>query len=146
MKLSSKPSEVRNRTSADMRKGETDAPHATETELFQKIINHILKYYIMKDLFKKVHDFADEVIKEGREEGVAVIIAAIDTTVGPEEGVSNTVSAISGKGIDLIPLLGGLIDNKDLKPLITHAMLANILLRGEKRKSEKEENTPSNFN
>lgn len=84
----------------------------------------------MKDLFKKVRDFATEISaeREGDHDGVAIIITALDTTVKPEDGESNLTSLIIGKGIELVPLLGEILDNKTLKPLITHAVLANILM------------------
>lgn len=84
----------------------------------------------MKDLFKKVRDFATEISaeREGDHDGVAIIITALDTTVKPEDGESNLTSLIIGKGIELVPLLGEMLDNKTLKPLITHAVLANILM------------------
>lgn len=99
----------------------------------------------MKDLFKKVHDFAEEVIGGGKEEGVAIIIAAIDTTVEPEEGLENNVIAINGRGSDLLPLLSGLLENEDLQPLFTHAMLANLLKKRDKVTSGNEKDTPANF-
>lgn len=86
----------------------------------------------MKDLFKRVSDFASEIKTEcegnDTNNGVAVIIAALDTTVEPESGESNNSSLIIGKYLDLIPLLGALLDNDTLKPLFAHAMLANILM------------------
>lgn len=84
----------------------------------------------MKDLFKKVRDFAEEISaeREGDHDGVTIIITALDTTVKPEDGESNLISLVIGKGIDLVPLLGEMLDNKAMKPLITHAMLAKILM------------------
>lgn len=83
----------------------------------------------MKDLFKKIQDFGEEITSEceGKDDGVAIIITALDTSVEPGSPEGNLFTVVRGKGFDLLPLIAELLDNDKLKPLIKHAMLANIL-------------------
>jgi len=81
----------------------------------------------MKDSFKKIQSLADELAKNADvTNGGGIIILA--SNPNSEEGESNTLQFIKGKGIDLIAtLVTAFKANDSLRELAQHALFMSSL-------------------
>lgn len=82
----------------------------------------------MKDSFKKIQSLADELAKNADvANGGGIIILA--TNPNSEEGESNTLQFMKGKGIDLIATLTTVFRaNDSLRKLVQHALFMSLLI------------------
>ena len=82
----------------------------------------------MKDSFKKIQSLADELAKNADvANGGDIIILA--TNPNSEEGESNTLQFMKGKGIDLIATLTTVFRaNDSLRKLVQHALFMSLLI------------------
>ena len=87
-----------------------------------------LIYHFMKDSFKKIQSLADELAKNADvANGGDIIILA--TNPNSEEGESNTLQFMKGKGIDLIATLTTVFRaNDSLRKLVQHALFMSLLI------------------
>jgi len=82
----------------------------------------------MKDSFKKIQSFADELAKNANvENGGGIIILASNKNA--EKGEPNSVVFIKGTGIDLMATLAtSFASDKDLKELSKHALFVSSMI------------------
>ena len=82
----------------------------------------------MKDSFKKIQSLANELAKNADvANGGGIIILA--TNPNSEEGESNTLQFMKGKGIDLIATLTTVFRaNDSLRKLVQHALFMSLLI------------------
>lgn len=92
----------------------------------------------MKDSFKKIQSLADELAKNAdvTNGGGGIIILA--SNPNSEEGKSNTLQFMKGRGIDLITTLTATFKANDfLRELVQHALaLSSFIPQGKVREKE----------
>lgn len=94
----------------------------------------------MKSIFTEVSEMAQKINSMGKpQEGVAYIIAAIDTK---EEGKPNTSIALAGKGIDVLALVDRLLEDSAFGSMVTRLQTMRALDRLKDILDDKLSDTP----